>query len=109
MLQLILEKLATPIIVGIVVGIISWAFQRKAEKREHARDQETAEKDKLRDKIESVNREINSATMELAYATAVAVERGSTNGELKRAKAAYNRAVDHQNQLGKELLRKEGK
>ena len=32
------------------------------------------------------------AGSKLAYATAVAIERGSTNGELREAKEAYNEA-----------------
>ena len=64
-------------------------------------------KDELRDKIEQVDREVNTATMELAYATAVAVECGKTNGELKRAKKAYNAAVQHQTELGQELIKEQ--
>ena len=109
MWQFIFEKMGTPVIVGVVVGVIMWLFQTRAEKREQTRDRMNSERDEIRDKIETVNREVNSATMELAYATAIAVEQGKTNGELKRAKAAYNKAVDHQNKLGKELLQKEGK
>ena len=45
--------------------------------------------------------------MELAYATAVAVECGKTNGELKRAKKAYNAAVQHQTELGQELIKEQ--
>ena len=41
--------------------------------------------------------------MELAYATAVAVEKGKTNGELKRAKEAYKKATDAQNEFNRKL------
>lgn len=105
MYQIIIEKLATPIIVGIVVGVIMYIFQERAEKREKQREAKTDKRDKIRDDVERVNREINAATMELSYATAIAVERGKTNGELKRAKAAYDNAIKHQNELGLELIK----
>ena len=41
------------------------------------------------EQAEEINAEVNVATMELAYATSIAVENGTTNGELKRAKEAY--------------------
>ena len=105
MWQAIIETVATP----VLVGVIMYCFQKAAEKREAKRDKETAEKDEIRDEIEKVNREVNNATMELSYATAVAVERGKTNGELKKAKEAYNEAVKHRDELGKKLIEKEGK
>ena len=91
----------------ILVGIILYLFQKAAEKREAEREKETEERDELREEAEKVNREVNTATMELSYATAVAVERGKTNGELKKAKAAYNNAVKHQDELGRKLLQRQ--
>lgn len=105
MWQKLIEIFASPILVGVIL----YCFQSAAEKRESARDKEAAERDELRDEIEAVNREVNNATMELSYATAVAVERGKTNGELKKAKRAYDEAVKHQDELGKKLIEKEGK
>lgn len=104
-----LDKLATPIIVGVVVSIITFLFQRRAEKREQRRDKKASDKDKIREEIDSVDREVNSATMQLAYATAVAVERGKTNGELKKAKEAYDKATKAQKELGDKLIAKEKK
>lgn len=85
----IFKLIATPILTALIVWLI-----------ERARDKH----DELKDEIEQVDREVNSATMELAYATAVAVERGKTNGELKKAKDAYNNAVKHQKELGQKLI-----
>lgn len=85
----IFKLIATPILTALVV----WFIERARDKH-----------DALKDEIEQVGREVNSATMELAYATAVAVERGKTNGELKKAKDAYNNAVKHQKELGQKLI-----
>ena len=88
---------------AIITGLFLYYWQRAQEKR----DRTNTKKDELRDKIEQVDREVNTATMELAYATAVAVECGKTNGELKRAKKAYNAAVQHQTELGQELIKEQ--
>lgn len=88
---------------AIITGLILFYWQRAQEKR----DRTNTKKDELRDKIGQVDREINNATMELAYATAVAVECGKTNGELKKAKKAYNAAVQHQTELGQELIKEQ--
>lgn len=88
---------------AIITGLFLYYWQRAQEKR----DLKNSKKDELREKAEQVDREVNTATMELAYATAVAVECGKTNGELKKAKKAYNTAVQHQNELGQELISKQ--
>ena len=91
-MESMIAAIATPIITGLVVWYIERARDKKAELKEEA---------------ETVNREVNNATMQLAYATAIAVEQHKTNGELKRAKAAYNKAVQHQNELGQKLINKQ--
>lgn len=88
-----MESVITAIATPILTALIVWLIERARDKH-----------DELKDEIEQVDREVNSATMELAYATAVAVERGKTNGELKKAKDAYNKAVKHQKELGQKLI-----
>lgn len=69
--------LLTPILTGLIV----WFIERHRTK-----------KDELKEQAEEIDAEVNVATMELAYATSIAVENGTTNGELKHAKAAYAEA-----------------
>ena len=88
---------------AIITGLFLYYWQRAQQKRDAA----NAERDELKDEAEEVNREVNNATMQLTYATAIAVERGKTNGELKKAKQAYNDAVEHQNALAQKLLNKQ--
>lgn len=90
-MESIITAIATPIITALVV----WFIERNRDKH-----------DALKEEAETVDREVNNATMQLAYATAIAVEQHKTNGELKRAKAAYNKAVQHQNELGQKLINK---
>lgn len=80
---------------AIVTGLFLYYWQRAQRKH-----------DDVKEDIEQVNREVNAATMELAYATAIAVERGKTNGELKEAKEAYNKATKDQRELMIKLSQK---
>ena len=93
-MQSIITTIATPIITALVV----WFIERARDKH-----------DELKDEAEKVDREVNNATMQLAYATAIAVEQHKTNGELKRAKKAYNDAVTHQTELGRKLIESQKK
>lgn len=83
-----LPTILTPIITSLVV----WLIERSRIK-----------KDDLRDEAGAVDREINSATMELAYATAMAVKRGKPNGEVEKAIDAYNTAKRKQEAFNQKL------
>lgn len=85
----IFKLIATPILTALVV----WFIERARDKH-----------DALKDEIEQVNREVNNATMELAYATSIAVSEHKCNGELHRAQKAYDNAVEHQKELGQKLI-----
>ena len=87
----ILQAIVTPILTALAV----WLIERHRVKKEDEREE-----------IERVNREVNNATMELANATAIAVTERKTNGELKRAKEAYNKAVKARDELGQKLMNK---
>lgn len=79
----------------IITGLFLFYWQRAQKKH-----------DDIKCEIDRVNREVNAATMELAYATAIAVERGKTNGELKKAKEAYDKATKDQRELVIKLSQK---
>lgn len=88
-----MENLAVAFLTPILTGLIVWAIERHRMKEEADRQE-----------IEQVNREVNNATMELSYATSIAVTDGKKNGELKRAREAYDKAVKHRNELGQKLM-----
>ena len=73
-----MESIAAVFLTPILTGLIVWSIERYRTKKEE-----------LKEQAEEINAEVNVATMELAYATSIAVENGTTNGELKRAKEAY--------------------
>ena len=85
----ILQAIVTPILTALAV----WLIERHRVKKEDEREE-----------IEQVNREVNNATMELTYATSLAVSEHKCNGELHRAQEAYNTAVQHRNELGQKLM-----
>lgn len=87
-----MESYIAAFITPILTALIVWAIERDRDK-----------KNEQKEEAERINREVNLATMELAYATAVAVEKGRTNGELKKAKEAYKKATDAQNEFNRKL------
>ena len=73
-----MESIAAVFLTPILTGLIVWSIERYRTKKEE-----------LKEQAEEINAEVNVATMELAYATSIAVENGKTNGELKHAKEVY--------------------
>lgn len=90
-----MESYITAFITPVLTALVVWFIERARMKKEDEREE-----------IEMVNREVNNATMELAYATSVAVEKGKTNGELRLARKAYSDAVKHRDELGQKLMSK---
>ena len=86
-----LQALATPILTGLIV----WLIERHK-----------AKKDELKEEAEEVNADVNYATMQLAYATAMAVKRGKANGEVEEAIAEYNKAKEKRDKFNEKLKSK---
>lgn len=91
---------------AIITGLFLYYWQRQQKMHDDKKDRERKERDGLKDEIDSVNREVNSATMELAYATSIAVECGRKNGELKAARKAYDEAKKHQDRLAQKMMQR---
>lgn len=87
-----MESYIAAFLTPILTALIVWAIERDRDKR-----------DAQKEEAEKINRRVNLATMELAYATAIAVEKHKTNGELKKAKEAYKAATDAQNEFNRKL------
>lgn len=90
-----MESIISSILTPIFTALVVWLIERDRSK-----------KDDLRDEAEEVNREINNATMELAYATAMAVKRGKPNGEVEEAIKAYNEAKEKRDEFNQKLQNK---
>ena len=90
-----MESIAVAVLTPILTGLIVWLIERDRTK-----------KDELKKEAEEINAEVNVATMELAYATAMAVKRGQPNGEVETAVAAYNAAKKRMDQFNEKMKNK---
>lgn len=75
---------------GIITGIVL-AFWNRREKR---REERTSGQEADRVESEMMRIDLEVATAQLSYAVAMAVKRGSVNGEMEAAIAVYERAMD---------------
>lgn len=74
----------------IFLGMAIFYLQRRQKKR----DSHAEERAAIRRKESLLNLQMTMASSKLAYATALAIERGKTNGELKEAKEDYSKAKE---------------
>jgi len=85
----ILIQIAWAIAPGIVVGVVMAFFNRRQNER-------NAREDKLiQDRVEKEMLELDLllATSQLSYAVAMAIKRGTPNGEMEVAMKQYDRAM----------------
>jgi len=90
-----MEGIITAFVTPIITALVVWFIERSRDK-----------KDSLKEEAEQVNYEINVATMELAYATAMAVKRGKANGEVENAIKAYDIAKKHRDEFNAKAAKK---
>lgn len=90
-----MESVAAVFLTPIITGLIVWFIERSR-----------AKKDAIKEEAEEINAEVNVATMELAYATAMAVKRGQPNGEVEDAVKAYNAAKKRMDQFNEKMKNK---
>lgn len=72
--------------------IISHMIKKKLEER----DRKQAEKEQARVEYENVVLDVTNANAKLSYALAMAIKRGSPNGEVEAGISAYNEAMNKQ-------------
>lgn len=96
----ILSQLLWAIAPGLIVGIIM-ALWNKQQKN---RDSEREDAEKARLKSETLRISLLLATAQLSYASAMAIKRGSPNGEMETAFGQYNEAMKEFRQFEREQL-----
>lgn len=74
----------------VLVAVITFYFQRMQKKR----DKKEEERTKLRRQEVRLILDLQLATAKLAYATAMAIKRGSPNGEVEAGVEAYEKALE---------------
>ncbi len=79
------QYIITTLVESVVLVLAVYYIQRSQRKR----DSHAEERAAVRRRESLLNLQMTMASSKLAYATAVAIERGRTNGELKEAKADY--------------------
>ncbi len=82
------QYIATTLFESVVLVLAIYYLQRGQKKR----DSHAEERAVLRRRESLLNLQMTMAVSKLSYATAVAIERGKTNGELKDAKEEYSKA-----------------
>lgn len=82
----IIISIAASVISGMVLFFLQYFF-KKRQKEEEKREEKSHQKDVLI--IKSIN-----AIGELTFANSIALRDGKTNGEMKKALSAYDKAKD---------------
>jgi len=84
------QYILTTVFESVILVLAIYYFQRSQKKRDAHNEERAA----VRRRESLLNLQMTMASSKLAYATAVAIERGKTNGELKEAKEDYAKAKD---------------
>lgn len=86
---------------SIVTGVIAYRINKKGDER-HA---EAEKRHDERVKAERLSMEMQNATADLSYANAMAIKRGTPNGEIEAGIASYEKAKrDYFNFINKKYL-----
>lgn len=85
---------------GIIVGIIL-AFWNRGQKK---RDDKNSEREDERQHSEELRISLLVASAQLSYAVAMAIKRGSPNGEIEEGIKEYNKAMEKFRKFEREQL-----
>ena len=86
MMEAVISALAPSLIVGIV--LFYW------ERRQKKQDARAKDRDELQVEADMRRLDLEVATAQLSYAVAMAIKRGSPNGEIETALDSYNSAME---------------
>ena len=98
-----MTEFISAVLPSLFVGVVMYFWERRQRKFER----EMTEKEENRARGELVKLDLTCATAALTYATAMAVKRGSTNGELETAIANYETAMESFRKFEREQIVKE--
>lgn len=73
---------------SIIAAVIAYRINKKSD----ARYEESKKQQEDRVKAEKLSMEMQLATADLAYATAMAIKRGKANGEVEKGVKSYEKA-----------------
>lgn len=98
-----ISEFISDVLPSLFVGVVMYFWERRQRRFE----KEMTEKEENRSRSELVKLDLTCATATLTYATAMAVKRGSTNGEMETAIANYEKAMENFRQYEREQIVKE--
>ena len=87
---------------SLVVGIFMAIFNAQQKKREERAE----EKEKLREEADTCRLSLMLATAKLSYAVAMAMKRGTPNGEIEEGVEQYERAKERFKEFERKLVTK---
>lgn len=85
---------------GVLTGIVLAVFSA----RQRRRDKSQQEVEKARERESLLNINLTFATAQLSYAVAMAVKRGSPNGEVEEGVRAYEKALAEYREFEREQV-----
>lgn len=85
---------------GLVVGVLMAFFNRNA----NAKAKQDAEREAVRVQHDLLRTDLLVATASLSYAVAMAIKRGTPNGEIEEGIENYNKAMDTFRKFEREQL-----
>lgn len=86
----VLTWVCTLIVPTLLTGLILFYIQREQKKR----DEKEEKRVKTRQTEAKLALDLQMATAKLSYAVAMAIKRGTPNGEVEEGIDAYNKALD---------------
>ena len=98
-----MTEFISAVLPSLFVGVVMYFWERRQQKFE----KEMTEKEETRARGELVKLNLTCATAALTYATAMAVKRGSSNGELETAIENYETAMESFRKFEREKIVKE--
>ena len=103
---LILLEFLMPLVLAVSIYICKKYVDKKFKHQEEEdlkRHTEAEKRATYRRESDKINGDMSEASMELAYATSIAVEKGKTNGEMKKARKMYEDAKSERDEFLKEI------
>lgn len=103
---LILLEFLMPLVLAVSIYICKKYVDKKFSDQAKAdleRHNEAEKRANYRRESDKINSDMFEASMEMAYATSIAVEKGKTNGEMKKARKLYEDAKDERSKFLKKI------
>ena len=94
----------TQLVWAILPGLIVAIVMAVANRRQARKDQHDANKDRARMRSEELRISLLVATAQLSYAVAMAIKRGSPNGEVEEGIKQYNKAMSKFREFEREQM-----